>query len=62
MHVDLVDPQKLDRARALLGTTSTRATLDLALELLLAQSDFIEADQRMVDSSDVSPTEALEWE
>ncbi len=44
MHVDLVDPLKLDRARQLLGTQSTRATLDLALELLLAQSDFIESE------------------
>ena len=44
MRVDLVDPHKLDQARRLLGTSSTRATLDLALELLLAQSELLEPD------------------
>lgn len=62
MHVDLVDPQKLDRARALLGTTSTRATLDLALELLLAQSDFIEAGGAALEPTDSPVTGLLEWE
>ena len=61
LHFDLVDPEKLDQARRLLGTTSTRATLDMALELLLAQSDFIEAEE--VDRGVVeAPTAAYEWE
>ncbi len=61
MHVDLVDPIKLSEARHLLGTTSTRATLDLALELLLAQSDLIEAE--VVSTIPVDPDPMpLDWE
>ena len=62
MQVDLVDPEKLAQARQLLGTSSTKATLDLALELLLAQSDFIETDLVAAESA-LSETEAtLDWE
>ena len=62
MHVDLVDPLKLDQARRLLGTQSTKATLNLALELLLAQSDFIEAERDMGEDN-APPVESVpEWE
>ncbi len=62
MHVDLVDPLKLDQARRLLGTQSTKATLDLALELLLAQSDFIEVERDAGEPNVVSVRPAGEWE
>lgn len=61
MHVDLVDPQKLDRARRLLGTTTTRATLDMALELLLAQSDLFEVDG-LEDAVCEPLPPSLDWE
>lgn len=56
-----IDPEKLERAQRLLGARNPRETLDLALELLLAQADALEFASAERDGPALTPDDEAWW-